>query len=127
MTVSFALEDLNQFSGTERYYRSSLFAKDIVHTDGVQFIAERGAAWMIDVIISQQIHPKVKAEPFQAWEFFVTEKHECRVICTDGNEHVVTSQIIPYTDLPFTLTLWLELGSIDMVDPMWVIMLPGER
>jgi hypothetical protein len=28
MTVTFTLEDLNQFSGTERYYRSSLFAKD---------------------------------------------------------------------------------------------------
>lgn len=127
MTVTFTLEELEQFTGTERYYRSSLFAKDIVHTDGIQYLAERGAAWTIDVIVSHQIHPKVKAEPFQVWEFFVTEKHECRVICTDGNNHHVTAQNIPYTDLPFTITLWLELGSIDMVNPMWVLMLPGER
>lgn len=127
MTVTFALEDLEQFSGTMKYYRSSLFAKDIVHTDGVQFIAERGAAWMIDVIASWQIHPKVKAEPFQVWEFHVPEDGTCRIICTDGNGHVVESQIVPYTDLPFSLTLWLEMGSIDLVNPMWVIMLPGER
>lgn len=127
MTVTFTLEELEQFSGTEKYYRSSLFAQDIVHTDGVQYIAERGAAWMLDVITSHQYYPKVKAEPFQAWEFFVADDKSCRVICTDGNGHVITSQIVPYTDLPFSITLWLELGSIDLVNPMWVIMLPGER
>lgn len=127
MTVTFTLEELEQFSGTERYYRSSMFTKDIVHTDGVQFIAERGAAWIIDVIVSHQIYPKVKREEFQVWEFHVPEDKTCRVICTDGNEHVVTSQIIPFTDLPFTLKVWLEYGSIDMVNPIWVIMLPGER
>lgn len=127
MTVTFTLEELNQFSGTERYYRSSLFTKSIVHTDGVQFIAERGAAWTIDVIVSHQIYPKVKAAEFQAWEFHVPGDGTCRVICTDGNGHVVTSQIVPYTDLPFSITLFLELGSIDLVNPMWVILLPGER
>lgn len=127
MPVTFTLEDLAHFCGTEKYYRSSLFAQDIVHTDGVQYIAERGAAWMLDVITSHQIYPKVKAEEFQAWEFHVPGDGTCRAICTDGNNHVIASQIVPYTDLPFSITLWMELGSIDLVNPMWVIMLPGER
>jgi hypothetical protein len=127
MTVTFTQEELEGFIGTEHYYRSSSFAKNIVHTDGVQHIVTRGGAWMVDVIVSHQTNPKVRAEEFQSWEFQVDGTDKGKAVCTDGNDHILIEQEIPFTDLPFNVKLWLELGSVDMVNPAWVIMLPGER
>lgn len=122
----FTLSDLAQFSGTEKYHRSSAFFKDIVHTDGVQFVAEHGGAWMVDVITSYQGYKKFKAEEFQFWKFKVHEDKSCEAICTDGNNNELVNQKILYTDLTFDVEFYLQLGSIDLKNPMWVIMLPGE-
>lgn len=128
MTVTFTEGDLEQFIGTENYYRSSAFTKNIVHTDGVNHVAMNGGAWMIDVITSHQINPNVNAEEFQVWDFQVNEDHSCKAVCTSGDdESILVTQEIPYTDLPFNVKFFLELGSIDMVNPVRVILLPSEH
>ena len=127
MSVQFNESDLENFTGTMKYYRSSLLFPDIVHTDGVQFVAERGGAWMLDVIVSHQIKSAVHDQEFQVWEFLVKEDGKCQVLCSDGEtEAHLTKQDIPYTDLPFDMKFFLQLGSLDLVTPAWVIMLPNE-
>lgn len=131
--VTFTQEDLSQFTGTESYYRSSPLVKDIVHTDGIQHIAANGGAWMVDVIVSHQFNKKVRAAEFQVWEFQVNaDDSSCRAVCTDGmsdeaDPAPLVAQEIPYTDLKFNVKMFLELGSLDMVNPMWVILLPSEH
>jgi len=126
MTVTFTEADLEQFTGTEHYYRSSLLFPGIVHTDGVQHIAQRSGAWMIDVMVSHQTNPKVHNEEIQLWEFQVNDQSECKAICTGEADEPLVIQDIPYTDLPFTVKFIFQLGSLDMVTPAWVIMLPSE-
>lgn len=123
-------EGLKGFSGTYHYYRNSLFSRD-VHTDGVHWLAEVcGSFWLIDAITSWQIKPKVRKNPFQVWKLQVLEDGQAILTCSDGEEDSpeVARQVIPLTDFPLKeITLWLELGSIDMVHETWVLMLPGER
>ena len=129
MTVKFTEADLEQFTGTEHYYRSSAFFKDIVHTDGVEHIAQNGGAWMIDVITSHQTNPKVHSEEFQVWDFQVDEEDQsCIAVCTSGaDEDILVTQEIEYTNFPFSVKFFLVLGSLDMVTPVWVILLPSEH
>lgn len=130
MSVTFTQEELEGFTGTEQYYRSSPFFKDIVHTDGVNHVAMNGGAWMVDVINSHQLNQRVHAAEFQVWDFQVNEDHSCKAVCTDGmsdEETILITQEIPYTDLPFNVKFFLELGSLDMVNPAWVILLPSEH
>ncbi len=68
--------DLGQFTGTEHYYRHGLF-RNVVYTDGVQFLAEEAAAyWLIDAIAAAQYGERcVKAEEFQVWRLVVNPTH----------------------------------------------------
>ena len=126
MSVKFIEADLESFTDTMDYYRSSPLFKNIVHTDGVQYVAEHGGAWMIDVIVSHQTNPKVHREESQSWEFQVNEKHECKVICKGEEDSHLVVQEIPFTDLPFNMNFIFQLGSLDLVTPTWVMMLPSE-
>ena len=107
--------DLNQFTGTEQYYRHWL--KGIVYTDGVKYVAESaGAYWLIDLIASYQ---PLEVE-FQVWELRKEGEAWC-VECTDGNENFVLKQDIPYTDFPedfMPFEMWFQNG---------VIFLPSEN
>ena len=86
--------ELNQFTGTEQYYRH--WSLRIVFTDGVKYVAETaGAFWLIDVVASYQ---PLKAE-FQVWKL-VKEGNAYAVICTDGNDVVLKKQELPFTDFP---------------------------
>ncbi len=59
--------DLAQFTGSQTWYRHPLMRK-ISYTDGVKFMADKaGAHWLIDMIVSWQLEPKVHEEPFQVW------------------------------------------------------------
>lgn len=130
--VTFTQADLENFIGTENYYRSSPLLPGIFHTDGLHHIAENGCYWIIDLICSHQFNPKVKAAEFQVWEFIVNpEDQTCKATCTDGmndyEANPLAVQEIPYADLPFNLSIWVELGSLDMINPAWVILLPSEH
>ena len=106
--------DLNQFTGTSRYYPH--WFRTIVFTDGIKFVAESvGAFWLIDVVASYQ---PLKVG-FQVWTL---RKHEeiWRVECSDADEKFVLAQDIEYTDFPE------ELMPFEMYVQNGVLFLPSE-
>lgn len=49
-TATLTTADLRQFNGSENWYRHSL-NRDILYTDGAQYVAEAGGAyWLLDEI-----------------------------------------------------------------------------
>lgn len=118
------------FIGTTDHYRSSAFARNIYHTDGVQWLAEVAKCfWPIDAIVSYQMNPRVRREPFQVWTLKV-QNGQALLLCSDGNEDTqpLATQQIPYTDFPLEeITLYVEDGSLDMEHPAKILMLPSER
>jgi hypothetical protein len=108
---------LRNFTGTENYYRY-LFGLKL--TDGVKFLADNasnGAYWLLDVIGSHQMTPKVRkylqTDNFQTWKLKKNDKGGCRVQCEDGNGNVITRQDIEYTDFPLDeITLYLIDGVL---------------
>jgi len=100
MHAEFKLEEIDHFIGTLRWYRHAL-DRDILFTEGVQFLAERaGAYWLLDeIVIAQKMLARLKCEKFQAWTLIV--KGSSAVLrCDDGNDHVLFEKAIEYTDFP---------------------------
>ena len=106
LTSQFASQ-LRQFTGSENWYRHNL-NPEVLYTDGARFVAEQGGAyWLLDIIATSQHIPFVKAEEFQVWKLLVNMDRTAMVYCEDGNNNVVFSQTIPYTDFPlFNLKLY---------------------
>ena len=112
--------DLRQFTGTEHYYRHGLF-RNVVYTDGVQYLAEEaGAYWLIDAIAAAQYgESRVRAEEFQVWTLTVGPGHRGRLTCEDGNYNVVYRQDLDFTTFPLPcVVLYFENR---------VLYLPSER
>jgi hypothetical protein len=124
------VEELAQFCGSECLYRH--WTNRLKYTEGVKYLAERaGAYWLIDLVASWQIKPKVGREPFQVWVLTVnrnakreasSEKPEPMAVatCTDDLPgKLLCRQEIEYTDFPLDqIKLYCEQG---------VLMLPQER
>ncbi len=110
--------ELRQFTGTEQYYYNPLF-KDFKYTDGVKFLAERaGAYWLLDYIFSNQPHRSLKGETFQVWKIRVNQDDSATLTVEDGNDNVLTTFRIEYTDFP------LEEFNLWLIDK--VLILPSE-
>lgn len=118
MTPNEIRNTLDQFCGTENWYRHPLFRK-FLYTDGVKFVVDScGANWLLTDILAYQLNPKVAAEEFQVWTLKKTDSSAV-LSCGDGNDNTVFSTEIIYTDFPLEeISLWLENN---------VLMLPGER
>ena len=113
-------QDLNQFTGSENWYRHAL-NRSVLYTDGAQHVAEHGGAyWLLDIIALCQRHEKsVAAEEFQSWKLVVRPDRTATLTCEDGNYNVVYAQQLEFTDFPLDeVTLWFENN---------VIYLPSER
>ena len=94
MNQTITKADLNQFTGTTRYFQH--WSKKFKYTDGVFFVAEAaGAYWLIDLIASYQ----PLDEEFQVWTL-KKEGDFCHVECTDGNDVPLIRQDLDYTDFP---------------------------
>ncbi|HET7118420.1 MAG TPA: hypothetical protein VFI29_18125, partial [Hanamia sp.] len=53
--------------GSENLWRYSI--SNFIYTDGVKSMVNNcNAYWLIDLIISHQLHKKVKDESFQVWD-----------------------------------------------------------
>lgn len=116
--VKDALEasELEQFTGTDHYYRHQLTG--LHFTDGAKYLAERaGAYWLVNEILTLQPHRKIAAEPFQVWNLKVTGS-EAVLTCDDGNENVVYTKRIEFTDFP--------LPEIKLFFQNGVLFLPSE-
>jgi hypothetical protein len=118
-TEKLSQSDLTEFTGTEQWYRHPI-VKNALYTDGIKYVAERaGAYWLIDEIPFKQNHSLVKNEEFQVWTLSVDlEQSTATLTCDDGNERIVYTKQIGYTDFP------LEEIKIYVIDN--VILLPSE-
>lgn len=122
--------DLDQFTGTEQWYRHGL-VRWFLYTDGVQYMAEHGGAyWLIDAIASHQIDPKIKRsqrlQEFQLWTLKVNpQNHSAVLVCqADSGEKAVVTQEIEYTDFPLDeIKFYVE----PMGDGKFCLLLPSEH
>ncbi len=110
--------DLNNFTDTGTWHRHWFISK-MCYTDGIKYVADRGGAyWLIDEICFLQVKTAIKSEGFQVWKLKVKPNNSAKLICEDGNDHVVFSKSIPYTDFP--------LDEITLYFCNNVLMLPRE-
>ena len=119
-TKTLGKNDLKQFTGSENWYRHGL-NPNVLFTDGAKYVADEGGAyWLLDAIAICQRHEKaVAAEPFQVWKLTVRPDRTASLVCDDGNNNVVYTQQIEYSDFPLDeITLWFANGTI---------YLPGEH
>lgn len=94
-------EDLRQFTGTEHWWRHPLNGK-VTYTDGAKYVADMaGAYWLLDEIACAQLGiAAVIAEYFQVWRLTVHDDQTATLVCEDGNNTVVYSKEIDFTDFP---------------------------
>ena len=111
------------FTGTERWYR---YSPGLLVTDGVKFLIDNGAAWVVDIIASARTIRAVRDEEKEFWKLTVSDDHTAKIICTDGDKGngpvTLFKQDIPFTDFPMKL-LHLYVISDNKTK---VIMLPSE-
>jgi len=114
-TATLTTADLSQFTGSENWYRHNL-NREILYTDGAQYLAEAGGAyWLIDEIaLANAFKPQVKAEDFQVWTLTREAKGSgAMLVCDDGNGRIVYSKRIAFTDFPLdSIKLYCEGGTI---------------
>lgn len=119
MKMTFNPNDLNQFTGSEHWYRHPINRK-FLYTDGVQYVVETaGAYWLIDEIaLIQPYNKKIAAEEFQVWKLTVNADSSAQLTCEDGNDNAVYSKRIPFTDFPAEGIRFFYCNN--------TLMLPGE-
>jgi hypothetical protein len=112
--------ELNQFTGSEHWYRHGL-VRSILFTDGAKYLAAKaGAYWLLDEIaFAQRGEKAVAAEEFQVWTLTVKPDRTATLSCDDGNGNTVFEKPIPYTDFP--------LDRIDLYFTNNTIYLPSEH
>jgi hypothetical protein len=110
-----ANDELKEHTSSEHYHS---YMCGMLLTDGALAMCEKFSCfWFADVICSYQ--HKLKNEEFQVWSLGKNEDSSAIVLCTDGNDRVLISQDIPWTDFKADVaTLWVE-GN--------VILLPSEH
>ena len=91
---------LAHFTGSEQWFRHGL-ARNILYTEGAQYVAEHGGTyWLIDEIAFNQAEPAVATEEFQVWRLAVAADKTATLTCDDGNDRVVFTKQIEFTDFP---------------------------
>jgi hypothetical protein len=111
--------DLSQFTGTENWYRHGI-NRNVLFTYGAKYVADEGGAyWLLDAIaIAQRFEKNVAAEEFQVWKLKVNEDWTANLVCDDGNDNIVYTQHVAFTDFP--------LDEIKLYFTDNVILLPSE-
>lgn len=108
------LSELAQFTGSEVFYRHPLTA-GCVYTEGVQYLAEKASAyWLIDAILCpQRTQENLRKAEFQVWTLTVREDRSAMLVCDDGDDNIVDSHSIPWTDFPLPrVTLWFANNTL---------------
>ena len=108
-------EDLKYFTGTENWYKHSMFP-NFTYTDGVKHLASHAECyWLIESIFSYQSIPEIKQQDFQVWK--LVKKNDSAVLSVeDGNNNVIRLFKIAFTDFPLEeYTLWLTNNVLLLV------------
>ena len=128
MNTKLSEESLSYFYGTENYYRHAL-NKNLLYTDGVQYVAEEGKAyWLIDIVASVTSCFVVDSDDFTTWTLTKDKEKaynkeldtqcDAVVICDDGNGKELYKQYKEYTEFP--------LDNLEMFLIQGVLMLASE-
>jgi hypothetical protein len=106
------LASLAMHTGSECVYRH--WSRQPVYTEGVQDLADQaGAYWLIDLVASWMLDPKIQAEAFVVWKLTVRPDHTAVAVAEDGNDHELVRQEIEYTDFPLDeISLYLTNGTL---------------
>jgi hypothetical protein len=133
-TLKLTKTDLNQFTGTEMYFRH--WTGRLLYTDGIKHLADRGGAhWLIDAIASYQMDRRVTDNPMlcatQFWKLTVVDGRGTLTCVEDSGRPPVIVQEIEFTDFPLDeVEVWVERGGVP-TDQGWLValvaMLPNER
>jgi len=110
-----ANESLREHNCTDNYYKYNF---GLTITDGTRALADKFQCyWFLDIIASYQL--QLRNEEFQVWSLGKNEDSSAIVLCTDGNDKILKSQNIPWTDFDADVaTVWVESG---------VALLPSEH
>lgn len=123
---------LSQFNGTESYHRIQPLARNVVGTDGVEYVAnEMKAHWLIsDIMIA--IAVKFRNVPFQIWTLKVKDdKTAVLTMQEDTGEKPRYRQRYDYTSFPMKeIKFYAVHGGLSPegngISVLNVLMLPGE-
>ena len=107
---------LNQFTGSEHWYRHAAQPPKVVFTDGAKHVADCGGAyWLLDEIALAQLYVKaVAAEEFQVWTLKADiVRHTGTLTCEDGNGNrsLRRRSNLPTSRIP-EITLWFTDNTI---------------
>ena len=113
------ISDLAQFTGTNGYYR--MYANFYL-TDGAKYLAEKAECfWLFDLYWSHIMSIVPSENEFTVLKMTV-QKSSAYVAIEDGNDNVLASQFVEYTDFPLaSITLYGCWSERD-----WVLMLTSE-
>jgi hypothetical protein len=109
-------EHLRQFTGSENWYRHGI-NRTVLFTDGAKYVADAGGAyWLLDAIaICQRYEKRVAQEAFQVWKLTVRSDRTATLVCDDGNDNIVYTQHIEFTDFPLDeITLYFANNVIHL-------------
>lgn len=124
MTPTELEQALANFTGTEHYYRWNLLYPNFLLTDGAKFLAEEaGAFWLMDLFASY--FNAFRAEGFAVLKLATDlEAHTAEARIEGGNDNLLASQSIEYSDFPLPqITLFAAPSGHEN---RWVILLPSE-
>ncbi len=102
-----ANDQLREHTSTNNYYN---YLCGLLITDGAKALADQFECyWFLDIIASYQ--PQLKEEEFQVWILTKKEDGSAVISCTDGNDRILVTQNIPWTDFEAgAATVWVENG-----------------
>ena len=93
--------DLNGFNGTEQYYFNPFF-KAIRYTDGVKFLSDNKASWLVTDSLSVLLHEEKVLKEYENSGFisikWLFEGTTATATYTDGNDGVLFVQEYGHTD-----------------------------
>lgn len=105
--MSKANDFLRMHTGSEMYYRSLM---GYTYTEGVKDLADLfGAYWLIDLIVSYQLHPQINRHDFQVWKLKRLHGDSFNAVCEEGNKKTLVKQFIEYSDFKYDeAEIWIE-------------------
>jgi hypothetical protein len=115
-------QEISQFSGNENYYR---IMPNVLMTDGAKFVADNGCGYWLITDVAAHCAELTEKETFIVATLHVTRtatSSHAILKLDDGNDNILATQFIEYTDFPLDEIILYACYNADM----WVIMIPRE-
>lgn len=91
--------ELNQFTGTQQYFKSNMFVPKMVHTEGVQYFCDKASAyWFLD-IVATEFFKLQEVDYFLSIKMVVADG-KATITVEDGDCKVLKTKHIEFTDCP---------------------------